>query len=151
MRGKNNLTSAFISLNVRFLEATGQNVRNGQGHSLCDFCFSFTFFYLPMISRRSSFPLLGFSPSPTPPSLCKGLYTRACWRRLKQRGKKGRLTKEHFISVKFFVRNGGMSGLNPPLCWRAVSGVEVWHNISHWGKENFSQRVAKCLCPVFLF
>lgn len=44
---------------------------------------------------------------------------RVCGRcpvRLKSRGKKGRLIKQHFISLKFFVRDGGMSGLNPPLC-----------------------------------
>ena len=134
MRGKNNFTSVFILLNVHFLKAAGQNVRNGQGHSLCDFCFVFIFFYLPMLSALLLFPLIR-------PFLCKGFYMRVCWRRpvrLKSGGKKGQLTKQHFISLKFFVRSRGVSGVNPPWCRRAVSGVEVCRKISSWGKENFS-------------
>lgn len=65
-----------------------------------------------------------------------------------QGGKKGQLTKQHFISLKFLVRHGGMSGLNPLSCWRAVCGVEVWRKISHWGKENSSSRVVTRLSPV---
>lgn len=38
--------------------------------------------------------------------------------------------------------------MNPLLCWRAVCGVEVWHKISHWGKENFSSRMVTRLSPV---
>lgn len=79
-----------------------------------------------MISKRSSFLLSCFFPSSTPSFLCKGVIYESLLKKSSEADvKKGRLTKEHFISLKFFVRNGGMSGLNPPLCWRAVSGVEV--------------------------
>lgn len=97
------------------------------------------------------FPLSCFPPHPPLPFFVKGSLFRVCWLspvRLKSGGKKGQLTKQHFISSKFLVRRGGVSGLNPLLCWRAVCGVEVWHTISRWGKENFSSRVVTCLSPV---
>lgn len=88
-------------------------------------------------------------PSSSPSFLRKGFYTESLlkwgW---SQGGKKGQLTKQHFISLKFLVRCGGVSSLNPLSCWRAVCGVEVWRKISHWGKENSSSRVVTRLSPV---
>lgn len=85
-----------------------------------------------MISKRFSFPLFSafhscFFSSSTPSFLCKGLIYESLLKKsseAKAMGKKGWLIKEHFISLKFFVRDRGMSGLNPPLCWRAVVGLK---------------------------
>lgn len=134
MRGENNFTSVFILLNVHFLKAAGQNVPNGQGHSLwfllCVHILLFT----------HAFCSPACPPHPPLPFFVRDAIW-VCWRRpvrLKSGGKKGQLTKQHFISLKFFVRSRGVSGVNPPWCRRAVSGVEVCRKISPWGRENFS-------------
>lgn len=97
--------------------------------ALCSYSFIYPCFLLSCLS-----------PSSAPSFLVRDAIW-VCWRRpvrLKSGGKKGQLTKQHFISLKFFVRSRGVSGVNPPWCRRAVSGVEVCRKISPWGRENFS-------------
>lgn len=152
-RGKSNFTSVFISLNVCFLKTTEWHVRNGQGHYLSYFCFLFIFFYLPMTSRRSGFPFFCFSPHPPLPFFLRGLYARVCWRSLKQRGRKGRLTKEHFISVKFFVRYEGVSGLNPPLLGYQWGWSITWYFPLRKGESLLEggKMPLPCVCSRHLF
>lgn len=108
---------------------------------------------LPMTSRRSGFPLFCFSPHPPLPFFLRGLYARVCWRRLKQRGRKGRLTKEHFISVKFFVRYEGVSGLNPPLLGCQWGWSITWYFPLRKGESLLEggKMPLPCVCSRHLF
>lgn len=97
-----------------FSKLQDKTLQNGQSHSLCDFsAFCSYSFYLPRLSCSPA----SLTPS-TPSFLCKRSYMRVCWRnpvRLKSGGEKGQLTKQHFISLRFFVGHGGVRGVNTPI------------------------------------
>lgn len=79
---------------------------------------------------------------------------RVCWRRLKQTGKKGRLTKEHFIFCEVLCKKWGYEWIESPVFGQSV-GLK-YDTIFPIGERRISLRgwqnaFALCLCSRHLF